>query len=166
VNGQWFHHLQDYQILLQRLYGLHQHLERTIGLLSGHFGTLELAGRERSSLIEADMASLNVPSPVILELVPLPFQNAADVLGALYVIEGSTLGGPAIGRLLHHRLGLTNTCGASSFNPYGGDTADRWDEFCDFLRAWPGDHRAVLVGANAMFCCYESWVLRPPHLGE
>lgn len=129
--------LKDYGVLLARLYVLHRHIEASSLQLTEQFSTPALAGCNHSAMIEADLASLDIAVPAELDFVALPLRSGSDVLGALYVIEGSTLGGPTIGRLLHSRLGLTTTTGAASFHPYGSSTADRWSEFCAFLVPGP-----------------------------
>jgi heme oxygenase (biliverdin-IX-beta and delta-forming) len=166
ATGRWFHNLKDYGLLLARLHVLHRHIETSMVPISKQFLTLDLTGRNRTALITADMASLDVALPLGLDIVPLPIRTASDALGALYVTEGSTLGGPTIARLLRCRLGLTSATGASSFHPYGADTADRWTSFCDFLCAWPGDQRSVIEAAGATFRCYEAWVLGPQQHSE
>jgi heme oxygenase (biliverdin-IX-beta and delta-forming) len=165
VSGQWFRDLRHYGLLLQRLLALHQHVESAIAQLGRGderlFENQDLTGRNRSRLIAADLASLGlVPGPG--EDVPLTLSTDANLLGALYVLEGSTLGSQAVVRLLCHRLQLTRTAGAASFDPYGDDTATRWAEFRQFLCEWPGDQQPVVDAATAMFDFYESWVLRPP----
>jgi heme oxygenase len=59
----------------------------------------------------------------------LPLTDLADVLGSLYVIEGSALGGRVIAPLLKRTLGLGQGSGASYFHGFGGDTAAMWSNF-------------------------------------
>lgn len=54
--------------------------------------------RRRSNLIEADLAELGFALPDPVEAPPLP--DAAAMMGALYVLEGSRLGGAVLKREL------------------------------------------------------------------
>lgn len=59
-------------------------------------------------------------------------KNKAELVGLLYPLEGSTLGGQLISRRLQENLGLAAGTGGRFFYGYGEDTAGRWAEFLDF----------------------------------
>ncbi len=59
----------------------------------------------------------------------LPLDDIAAVLGSLYVIEGSALGGRVIAPQLKRTLGLTQGAGASYFHGFGGETGAMWSNF-------------------------------------
>ncbi|WP_278802242.1 biliverdin-producing heme oxygenase [Marinobacter nauticus] len=59
-------------------------------------------------------------------------QNTAQLVGMLYPLEGSTLGGQLISRRLQANLGLDAEKGGRFFHGYGADTAWRWTEFLAF----------------------------------
>jgi len=59
----------------------------------------------------------------------LPLYDLAQVLGSLYVIEGSTLGGRVIAPQLKRTLGLDQGRGASYFHGFGGETGVMWSNF-------------------------------------
>lgn len=70
----------------------------------------------------------------------LPVINTVgQLVGALYVIEGSTLGGQLISRSLNQHLGLTLNTGARFFYGYGEQTALMWQSFIDFADCISGD---------------------------
>ena len=87
--------------------------------------------------------------------------NPAAALGALYVVEGSALGGRVIGRAVAQSLSVSPGRGGSF---YGGTTADgarqRWLEFCTVLAcegaalSQTGVSSAI-AGANATFLSLE-----------
>jgi heme oxygenase len=65
--------------------------------------------------------------------LPIRIEDQADLVGALYVIEGATLGGQAISRHIQAgRLGVTAEHGGRFFNGYGEQTTTRWHEFLTF----------------------------------
>jgi heme oxygenase len=53
--------------------------------------------------------------------------------GALYVVEGSALGGQLIARQLSERLGITAERGGAFFAGWGERTGSRWREFRELL---------------------------------
>lgn len=97
---------------------------------------------------------------------PLTFvlPTLAAAFGALYVVEGSTLGGQ------HILKGLTNTdlvranclgadAGLAYFNGYGAETAVMWRNFLTALgnadAADPASRDAVIQGAQSTFSLFE-----------
>ena len=59
----------------------------------------------------------------------LPLGDLAEVLGSLYVVEASALGGRVIAPHLKRTLGLGQGRGASYFHGFGGETSVMWDNF-------------------------------------
>ncbi len=59
----------------------------------------------------------------------LPLHDIASVMGSLYVIEGSALGGRVIGPRLEKMLGLVPGRGADYFHGFGDATGAMWRDF-------------------------------------
>lgn len=59
----------------------------------------------------------------------LPLGDLPQILGSLYVIEGSALGGRVIAPILKKTLGLGAGSGATYFNGFGGQTGVMWRDF-------------------------------------
>jgi heme oxygenase len=59
----------------------------------------------------------------------IPLGALAEVLGSIYVIEGSALGGRVIAPQLKRTLGLGQGRGASYFHGFGGETGVMWSNF-------------------------------------
>ena len=57
------------------------------------------------------------------------------LVGVLYAIEGSTLGGQVISRNLAQHLGASKESGAAFFNGYGDATKEKWETFIKFAEA-------------------------------
>lgn len=87
-----------------------------------------------------------VPAP---DLPPLHGRHAA--LGALYVLEGSALGGRVLFRHFEQTLGITQATGGSYFYGEGPETGPRWQRFVAVLES---EHapRAGEVDAVAAAC--------------
>lgn len=76
--------------------------------------------------------------------------SIGQLIGVLYTLEGSTLGGQVISKLLYQDHHLTAAFGASFFNGYGKDTKLYWDEFCQFSETiLHDDHECHLAMAYA-----------------
>ena len=160
--GGWLDDPDRYRILVGRLYQLHVHLEQAVERFSDAFIGYELEGRARSRLLRADLDALGTAMGEGCDEASLEFAGPAGVLGALYVVEGSTLGGQVIAQKLRRRLGVDTSNGAAGFDPYGAETGARWVEFTGYLGSWVEDHDAVVIGACDLFDYYESFVLRAP----
>lgn len=82
------------------------------------------------------------------------FLESNQAWGALYVVEGSTLGGQLITRHMRERLNLQSGAGLEFFAGYGDQTGARWKEFCvalGQLEARNVEPDEVILGANRTF---------------
>jgi len=77
----------------------------------------------------------------------LPLADLAEVLGSLYVIESSALGGRVVAPLLKRTLGLGQGSGASYFHGFGGDSAAMWSNFRVLAALEIGDSQRDTVRA-------------------
>lgn len=86
------------------------------------------------------------------------FSDVPRMLGALYVIEGSTLGGQLITRRLEPVVGLE---GVSFFRCYGEETGKRWREFQEVLLRQASSEAIedrMVAAANETFAILEEWL--------
>lgn len=119
-----------------------------------------LAGRKRGHLLQNDLAyfnetALRAEQPALT----LP-DDPASFLGAMYVMEGSTLGGQYIARHVERVLHLNNGKGSSYFRGYGERTAEMWREFRQVLAAVDeSEADAVTSAARAMFATFSEWMM-------
>lgn len=122
--------------------------------------SFDLVARLRGPALERDFAWFGQSVPHDLPVLPaLP--TTAHAAGALYVLEGSTLGGQIIARHLHAQLGLTADAGAAFFSGYGPRTAIMWRSFCAALTDYEqqtGATTAILEGAERTFVGLERWL--------
>jgi heme oxygenase (biliverdin-IX-beta and delta-forming) len=83
----------------------------------------------------------------------------AEILGACYVVEGSTLGGQFISRHLESALGLSGGGGYRYFRSYGADVPARWQSFREELlrHSSPENDRAMIAAAGATFEKLAQW---------
>ncbi|UQN08670.1 biliverdin-producing heme oxygenase [Deinococcus sp. QL22] len=147
--------LETYQHLLGQLYTVVAPLEGQLLALPLP-EQFEVGARQKAGLLRRDLSVLGVTSlPLGLSLPPLSLPQA---LGALYVLEGATLGGQMIERHLHACLGLTAARGSAYFTAYGPATGQMWRRFgaamaCSVL---PEDEPAVIAGAQTTFAAFRS----------
>lgn len=85
--------------------------------------------RRRADRIRADLRALGVAPTAPPE--PPPVSTAAQALGFLYVVEGSTLGGRLILREIAARG--ADLTGLAFLDPYGARTGAAWRGFLDLL---------------------------------
>jgi heme oxygenase len=85
------------------------------------------------------------------------------LLGVLYVIEGSSLGGQLILKELQQRHGLTTETGARFFTGYGERISAQWRSFGDAVNTLvcAHDSRYTLDSAKAMFRIFGDWMQTP-----
>ena len=88
-------------------------------------------------------------------------------LGAMYVIEGSALGGQYIARHVEHALGLAPGHGDAYFIGYGDRTGSMWREFQNTLKeVSDSDGDAVISAAKKMFSVFGEWMAHLEHTGS
>ncbi len=154
-----------YQRLLQAYYGFYGPMELALydsGLIPQGFDQVL---RVKTPTLLNDLYALGVDERAIGALprcTQLPtFDTSAACLGALYVLEGATLGGQVLRREMAQRLGVNADNGGAFLDVYGAETGRRWKDFLDYLGRLPLDtpakQRAVDV-ARSTFSCFEQWL--------
>ena len=120
-----------------------------------------LVARRRRSLLLGDLENFNVllNRPVLEPVLP-PTISEAGFLGAMYVMEGSTLGGQLSARHLEKTLGLAAGNGYSYFQGHGAETGRLWREFCGILqtRVPDAESQKVIQATQQMFRAFGSWM--------
>lgn len=128
----WSH----YELVLRTFLDLYQSLQPVIvAAIDRLGGGFEYALGDRIDWLQRDLINLSgqcgrmPPSAAHVQWLWPPFDSAAAVIGALYVIEGSTLGGQVIAPQLKRSLGVERDRGASFFHGYGDKTNQHWQHF-------------------------------------
>jgi heme oxygenase len=155
--------LGTYRKLLERLWGLHLIWEqRALNVLD-----VQLLGpRLKAQWLRSDLQAMGLSEQAIarIALCPLPMEmrNASQALGAMYVLEGSTLGGQVIYREAAEKLELTPETYGRFFYGYGTRTAAMWTGFGELLQsrydAGELDLDEASTGAKAMFVTVTAWL--------
>ena len=154
-----------YQRLLQAYYGFYAPMETALsdsGLIPEGFDPVL---RVKTPTLLGDLYALGLDDAALTALprcAELPtLDTPAACLGALYVLEGATLGGQVLRREMAQRLDINADNGGAFLNVYGAETGRRWKDFLDYLGSQPLDacakERAVLA-ARSTFSCFEQWL--------
>ncbi len=152
----------EYVVLLQRLHAFHAAAEPAIALeLAGWPSATVLLDGARIRALADDLAWF-AASPVQACDGP-EFASASAAMGALYVIEGSGLGGRVIARHLTASLGVTVGRGGSFYCRLDADTARRrWGDMTALLESPGLDEEQLVHGAKTTFAYLERWLRAGP----
>ena len=149
----------DYAHCLKRLYGVVAAWEELAPVLAPAWLRALLIPRQRRTFLDHDLAWFGITAPH--GRAPLPaLQDLPSLLGAMYVMEGSTLGGQIIARHVQTSLALTPGCGNAFFRGHGSQTGLLWKEFCEMLTTRVPDDQThqVVTSAKATFAIFGAWM--------
>lgn len=150
---------EDYARMLQRLYGFYAPLEALIQKQLTPELLPDLHRRARAEYLLRDIRDLGLLNPefrICRELPPI--DTAEQAIGALYVLEGSTLGGRIIAGMLQKQLG--DGVPTAYFNGYGEENGRMW-QTCKDLLDKPRtleQQNAILEAAKATFITFKNWI--------
>jgi heme oxygenase len=121
-----------YGVILAQFRSVYSPLETQLAGFDWECHGLELEGRRKVPLIDADLCVLGCSEPAQIPsapFVPDLERNLARAFGCLYVLEGATLGGQVISRHIRATLGILPGTGGAFFHGYGERTGLMWTQF-------------------------------------
>ncbi|HLS94859.1 MAG TPA: biliverdin-producing heme oxygenase [Sphingobacterium sp.] len=141
----------DYAAVLKNFYAYFRAVERNVAPYISADVLPDYANRRNSSHIKTDIEELggqveDLPEPAVPAV-----NNILEALSALYVLEGSIMGGPYIVQMLN-KYGIS--AGTSFFSGYGEETGKMWTVFTDVLNRYgedPATHSRAAEVANETF---------------
>lgn len=151
----------DYAGILKIFYGFFQPVQ---ALIQSHLNETHLPDineRRTATYILSDLLALGIETDQLPISSSLPrIDNAAQAFGALYVLEGSTLGGRMIKKMLqaHPSIHFTEEQ-LRFFNGYGEETGPKWKVFVATLNQ-QHDPPTIVEAANATFSEFQKWIER------
>ena len=149
--------VNHYKEILCTNYIVHKSLE---GLFHNTLSTLiaeeiDLKHRAKLLALQTDMQEMQVPEPSVSKLnnIANVYNNDARILGALYVLEGATLGGNVIVRKLKTNDNLNGlNLSFSYYQVYGSELVPKWKNFVEVLNAQPeSSYPDSIAGASNMY---------------
>ncbi len=133
--------IDDYKVLLRRFYRFYSAIEPQLPVAELADAGFDVSERLKLPLLERDLAALGCKLVNANSWTDIPStRNAAEAFGAIYVMEGATLGGQVITRHLKQHLGLTPERGGAFFNSYGAQVGPMWKAFGAAITAYSERH--------------------------
>lgn len=156
--------LEQYRETLERFYAFYRPFETDVmPRLTPEWSALFEDRRKLPALI-SDLEFVGSINSHLFVCPDFPdYSNLLQILGALYVIEGSTLGGQMIARHVREVLGLSENEGLQFFSSYGAEVGPKWKTFRELLQRFSSPDRdpEIIESAKLTFqtlrrCLLES----------
>ncbi len=145
---------EDYIAMLQKFYSYFSNLEKHIAAYITPEVLPDYTDRRNSAYLKRDIIELG--GDTIERTVDVPvINNVYQALGALYVMEGSIMGGKVIVQILE-KHGISK--GLSFFSGYGENTMPMWGVFTETLNRLAGNEEEqdlMVTAASNTFSCFE-----------
>lgn len=150
--------LQVYAAVLKMFYGFFHPLEDRIRQYISPALLPDIEKRRTASLIKKDLAVLGFSNDVNLCTSLPQIENAAQAFGALYVLEGSTLGGQTIVKMFSKSETLDIPADALHFfSGYKEETGKMWTVFVEELNKQQ-EAETIVHSANETFSFLKKWM--------
>lgn len=147
---------QDYADFLSYFYAYFSHLEKAIGPFITDTLIPNYKKRRNSGYLKRDLEAIGCGNNSLPATTVPIIDNYLKALGALYVMEGSVMGGQIIVKILE-KQGITK--GVSFFSGYGDDTEKMWITFTKAMDEHITDERQkkkVIRAAKETFSCFST----------
>lgn len=149
---------KDYEGLLRLFYGYFAPLELQLNKYITNDIVPQYTDRRKSDAIINDIKTISPDADHFATSNNLPqINDAIDALGVLYVIEGSTMGGTIIAKMLNKQADI-QPGSLSFFNGYGEQNIPMWQSFVKALNEKAANNEEKVVeAANSTFSKMEEW---------
>ena len=155
--------LDDYKALLKAFYGYFKPLEAAISRHVTERVLPDIEQRRKADYLLKDLSTLQNPQTTLPLAADIPaITTVYEAMGALYVLEGSTLGGKGITRMLlkNTQVGL-QAHQVRFFNSYGEAVGKMWNAFVQVLNGLTSngnDIEAMVNKADETFLLFKNWL--------
>lgn len=140
----------EYADLLKIFYSYFKNLEEVLAPYITIDVLPDYPERRHAESLAEDIIGLGGDLNELPEVHVPTIDSTAKALGALYVMEGSVMGGAVIVQMLA-KYGITE--GVLFFSGYGSETGQKWNAFIDALRANISEEHA----AEAIYAARETF---------
>lgn len=152
----------DYAQLLSLFYGFNKPVERAIHAIIDTSVLPDITKRQKAHLLLEDIQALGYSqAPSLCEAIP-SIHSLEEAFGALYVLEGSTLGGKSITQLLMKTEVDLQPHHLRFFNAYGKETGPMWIAFLSHLNTFTAEAQqaTIIKAASETFIKFKQWILQ------
>jgi len=153
--------IEDYVGLLQIFYSYFSGLEEKIDQYITVAELPDYQQRRKSAALAQDIEDLGGTPVEKANGEDLPaIENIEQAYAAMYVIEGSTLGGKIISKMMAQQLRIIDGKGLAFFGGYGDNTESMWEKFKQTLNthAQSANEEIEIVNtANQTFIKFKEW---------
>lgn len=150
--------LSNYQTLLCTYFNLYTLLEQRIqAFINNQPEVFDHNQRYKVPWLLKDLAYFNL-APKTLSQSTIHFLNIETIgqlIGVLYVVEGSTLGAAHISKSLAKHHGYTQDAGSCFFTGYGENTPPFWQSFIVFSATISDDSQQCQAAVEAASQTFE-----------
>lgn len=155
------HSKEDYILILKIFYGYFAPVEKQIRNFLTADDLPDLHNRRNISRIMDDLRALDFDQNISVSTMLPAIENYCHAAGAMYVQEGSTLGGQHIARMISTRI--PDTAGALTFfDGYQDKTNEMWNSFKEFINSRltsEAEAEQAMEGARQTFVKMKEWIL-------
>jgi len=154
-------HQKDYVRILQCFYAFFQPLEDLVAHSLPPGLIPDISSRRKAQSLLDDLAHLGCPPPKHLCGQLPAIRNSNEALAVMYVMEGSTLGGSAITKMVRQKLALAPQQGTLFFEGYGAATGAKWQSFSRILDNYTTDEvvmQQMAHTADDTFIKFKNWI--------
>lgn len=155
--------ISDYRNVLEKFLGLYIPLENAV---KNSEIAKDFHDRWKVHLLKQDLKNLGMSD---LEIENIPQLNLfgsepslEELIGALYVMEGSTLGAMILSKHFHLRFHLDSFNGLAYFSGYGANTPLKWREWREYSERLTQEmslsRKSILNQANKTFTTLGKWM--------
>ncbi len=148
----FFSSVERYGAWLQRSYDFHEQLEKTLGNAGAGGLFVDWDAHRKTGLIKHDLADLGLEIQNLSVQSELALADHIECLGALYVMEGASMGARVL-LIAAHRLGFTDQQGARHLST-AASSMHPWRSFVAMLEAahcTPADEDRMIDAARRTF---------------
>lgn len=151
---------EDYSSILKMFYGFFYPLEKIIRYYVTEDILTDIKERRNSLFIVSDLKAIGHSHEEIQVCKELPEINCSlEALGSLYVLEGSTLGGSMICKLLKkNSLVSFDESNLHFFSGYKENTGSKWMGFLSVIDQYGEDANLIVAAAYQTFTCLTKWM--------
>jgi heme oxygenase len=148
--------LGEYKDLIFKNYIFHAEIEAQLERFLKDLPEFE--ARKKTGLLLKDVEELRIVSDFLKHFATPVFKNRAEALGAMYVMEGATLGSAMIYKQLKKNEEIAAKSSFYYYRGYGAETGIRWKSFLKMLAdeiQTESDKRDAVSGAIQTFQAFE-----------